>query len=445
MTYFELNLDGLVGPSHHYAGLSEGNMASQQNANKPANPQAAALQGLAKMRYLHQRGLAQAILPPHQRPNLDLLHRLGFSGRPEKVLQQAYQQAPQLLSAAWSASSMWAANAATVAPSVDTLDGKVHFTAANLISNLHRHQEAAFSKELLEFIFADSRYFHHHPLLPLSSVTGDEGAANHNRLCQSHGSPGLHVFVYGRQGLGKGTGRNSRLPARQTLEASQALARNHLLKPEQTLFLQQNPQAIDAGVFHNDVIAVANESLFLCHEQAFLDQPLVLEQLQNRVDFPLCVALVSASELSLAQAVQSYLFNAQLLSLPGGGMLLLAPQECQEQSAVAAVIKRLLADTSNPLQEVAYLDLKQSMQNGGGPACLRLRIVLNEQEFHAMHQPVIATDAKLDQLEVWVKRHYRDRLTVADLVDPLLIDSCCQALDELTQLLSLGSIYPFQR
>lgn len=149
MNAYELNMDGLVGQTHHYAGLSSGNIASTNNALSISNPQAAARQGLEKMRQLYNMGLKQGLLPPHQRPNLNLLYQLGFKGSPSEQINKAYKTAPELLSACYSASSMWTANAATVSASVDTEDNKVHFTAANLISNLHRHQEADLVTKLL--------------------------------------------------------------------------------------------------------------------------------------------------------------------------------------------------------------------------------------------------------------------------------------------------------
>lgn len=153
MNVYELNMDGLVGQTHHYAGLSSGNIASTNNALSISNPQAAARQGLEKMRRLYNMGLKQGLLPPHQRPNLNLLYQLGFKGTPSEQINKAYKTAPELLSACYSASCMWTANAATVSASVDTEDNKVHFTAANLISNLHRHQEADFSKNYWNLSF----------------------------------------------------------------------------------------------------------------------------------------------------------------------------------------------------------------------------------------------------------------------------------------------------
>lgn len=450
MQVFELNLDGLVGPSHHYAGLALGNIASKQNAYRLANPLAAALQGINKMRLLHRLGLKQALLPPHPRPNLKLLHQLGFQGTPEKQIHEAKKKAPELLSACYSAASMWTANAATISASTDTDDHKVHFTPANLLTNIHRAQEADFTHPLFRQLFNDPRYFVHHSPLPCTMATSDEGAANHIRLCGQHKNSGVNLFVYGQQALPANNTfpKPQRFPARQTLEASQAVARQHQLNHATTLFACQNPAAIDQGVFHNDVISVANESVFLVHQHAFLDQETLLQQLQNRANFPLHMIEISAKQLSIAEAVGSYLFNSQLITLPSHTnsqtMRLVSPIECQQIPHIRALLEDIISDTTNPIVGVDYLDLKQSMQNGGGPACLRLRVVLNELEINAMHQGILVTETLLDRLEIWVKQHYRTELCKDDLADPLLIHECFHALDELTNMLHLGSIYPFQ-
>lgn len=448
MNVYELNLDGLVGPTHHYAGLSRGNLASTSNALLTANPAAAAHQGIEKMRALHRMGFKQALLPPHQRPNLQLLHQLGFHGTPAQQIRKAKIADPRLLSASYSASSMWAANAATISPSIDTNNQRLHFTAANLMTNLHRHQETAFSQKLLQHIFSNPHYFEHHDPLPNTMSLGDEGAANHNRFCPNHKDAGIHLFVYGKQAFSaEKPAPPLQFPARQTLEASQAIARNHQLDPARVFYAAQNPAAINQGVFHNDVIAVANESVFLVHEEAFLQQRELLHQIQNAADFPLHIIEVPSRKLSVANAVQSYLFNAQLLTCPNSEpakkMILIAPIECQTPP-IHAFLNELIDQTDNPIESVQYFDLKQSMLNGGGPACLRLRIPLNEDELAAMHQGVLVTDRLLDTLDAWVRRHYRTRLHVDELDDPSLIDECLTALDELTNLLKLGRIYPFQ-
>src|ERR1019366_8438871 len=141
MGVLEVNFDGLPGPTHNYSGLAAGNLASERNRNLIANPRQAVLQGLAKMKALADAGYAQAVLPPHERPAVAALRALGYVGSDAAVVARAGREAPQLLAACSSAAAMWAANAATVSPSSDTADGRVHFTPANLVSNFHRSLE----------------------------------------------------------------------------------------------------------------------------------------------------------------------------------------------------------------------------------------------------------------------------------------------------------------
>jgi succinylarginine dihydrolase len=211
----------------------------------------------------------------------------------------------------------------------------------------------------------------------------DEGAANHVRLALSHASPGIECFVYGRDAARHAKQVSQRFPARQTSEASQCIARQHQLSPSSTFFIQQNPEAIDAGVFHNDVIAVGNENVLLCHELAFVNQAETVVELirqfalQNKQ--PLHVVQISTADLSLEKAVKSYLFNSQLVTRPDGKMSLICPVECDEMDAAKLCLQTIVAG-DNPIDQIEYVNLRQSMQNGGGPACLRLRIVLTEAE-----------------------------------------------------------------
>jgi succinylarginine dihydrolase len=442
--YREVNFDGLVGPTHNYSGLAHGNVASMSHGGLVSNPREAALQGLDKMKSLMDAGYAQGVLPPQQRPDLGALRSLGFSGSNREVLARAAREAPQVLRAVCSASSMWTANAGTVTPSRDAADGRVHFTPANLQSSFHRFLEPETTGRVLAAIFHDPAHFAHHPVLPATPAFSDEGAANHTRLCAEHGDTGVHLYVYGRQAFGGEVGPK-RFPARQTLEASQAVARQHGLAATQTVFAQQHPEAIDAGVFHNDVIAVGNGPVLLYHEMAFLDEQATLDELRAKMATPLIPVRVPSEAVSMEDAVASYLFNSQLLSNPDGSMTLVVPGECQEREAVWRTIQDLLLAGHNPIGEVIVKDVKQSMRNGGGPACLRLRVVLSEQERAALTGRVLLTDALHGELTAWVERHYRDRLAPDDLADPQLADETLAALDELTQLLEIGSVYPFQR
>ncbi|WP_275285951.1 N-succinylarginine dihydrolase [Halomonas elongata] len=440
----EVNFDGLVGPTHNYSGLAHGNVASMTHQGLVANPREAALQGLEKMKSLMDAGYAQGVLPPQQRPDLGALRALGFGGDDARVLSRAAHEAPQLLRAVCSASSMWTANAGTVTPSVDAADGRVHFTPANLQSSFHRYLEPATTGRVLASIFADETRFAHHPVLPATPAFSDEGAANHTRLCAGHGEAGVHLYVYGRQAFGGDGVEPRRYPARQTLEASQAVARQHGLGDAQTVFAQQHPEAIDAGVFHNDVIAVGNGPVLLYHEMAFRDEEGTLEALRARMPEPLIPVRVPLEAVGLDDAVASYLFNSQLLSNPDGTMTLVVPGECQEREAVWRCIQDHLLAGNNPIGEVVVKDVKQSMRNGGGPACLRLRVALSASERAAVSGRVLLDDDLYAALTTWVERHYRDRLAPDDLADPQLAEETLAALDELTGILRIGSVYPFQ-
>lgn len=442
----EVNFDGLVGPTHNYGGISFGNVASADHEGQGSNPRAAALQGLAKMRSLHDLGVPQALLPPHFRPELSLARRMGFTGTDAQVLHDVARTLPLLLAACYSASSMWTANAATVSPSADSADGRVHFTPANLQNKIHRSIEWPTTARVLRAVFAADRFFHHQPL-PSTAALGDEGAANHTRLAPRHGAPGVQLFVYGESAANPFAAKPKFFPARHTLEASSGVVRLHRLSPERVVMAQQNPEVIDAGVFHNDVISVGDRDLFLCHERAFLEQDdtlRALEQAYARVsDHPLRVHQVREADVPVHTAVATYLFNSQLVALPDGRRALIAPQECQENTAVRDYVTSLVEGDA-PIDAVHFFDLRQSMQGGGGPACLRLRVVLTDEELAATNPQVLFSPELHADLEAWVKAHYRDRLTPADLADPQLLDASRVALDELTQRLDLGSIYPFQ-
>lgn len=438
----EANFDGLVGLTHHYAGLSFGNEASTRNQMQPSNPRLAAKQGLLKMKALADMGYVQGVIPPHERPNIAALRQLGFGGSDEQVLAAAGKTAPGLLSAVSSASAMWVANAATVSPSADSLDGRVHLTVANLNNKFHRAIEVPETAWLLRSIFRDDRHFAVHDALPQVAMFGDEGAANHNRLGGAYGERGVQLFVYGRDSSHEGKAPQ-RYPARQTREASEAVARLHQLSPESVLYAQQNPAVIDQGVFHNDVIAVSNQQMLFCHQHAFVNQPELLAQLRSRV--PGFVALeVPENRVSVKDAVETYLFNSQLLSRPDGTMMLVLPEESRQHPGVWRYLcEQVEADT--PLKALKVFDLRESMYNGGGPACLRLRVVLTPQEQQAVNPAVLMNDRLFSTLNNWVDRHYRDRLTQADLVDPQLLREGRDALDELTKLLDLGNVYAFQQ
>ena len=407
----EINFDGIIGPSHNYAGLSPGNIASASHAGAVSRPREAALQGLAKMRANMERGLAQGWFMPLDRPNAAWLASLSTDRA---------SAAPHLRAAAFSASSMWAANAATVSPAADTADGRCHLTVANLMTMPHRSHEWTGTLAQLRLAFADPA-FAVHP--PVPAPFGDEGAANHMRLAPSHGEPGVEIFVYGKSG--------GAFPARQHVEASRAIARAHGLDPARTLFIEQNPRAIAGGAFHNDVVAVANERVLFCHESAFADRDGAYAAI--RAAAPWCeIVEVAEADVPLADVISSYLFNAQLVTLPTGEQGLVVPTEATATPSVKSWMERHVAGIG-PIRHILPVDVRQSMANGGGPACLRLRVVADPA---SVDPRFLCTAASLDRAAQVVAAHWPEAIAPADLANSALADQVRSARAAL--LLALG-------
>lgn len=436
----EVNFDGLVGPTYN-DGLSAG-VAPSQRGGSVTNPRAAALAGLEKMRLVRSLGLVQAVLPPHPRPNLSWLRRVGFGGEAAAVLRGAAAGDGMWLRLCSNPSAMWAANAATVAPSSDTRDGRVHVVPANLQHMLHRAQEAEVTHAALAAIFKDEARFAVHAPLPPVPQLGDEGAANTLRLQSTSGRPAVHVFAWGRGAYAR-TAASARFPARQTIEASQAQVRLLDLDPAQVIFPQQHPDAIDAGAPHTDVLAVAHGSLLLIHEVAFREFDSVMADLRRRVGSGLQIAVARAAELPVQDAVATSVFGSQFFTLPDGRLGMLVAAEARENQAASGYLERLVAD--GHVAEIRTVDLRKGLRHGGGPASLRLRVPLTEAEMAALAGRVIVDDELDRELVAWVEKHYRDRLAPEDLADPQLTREADAALDALTQILKLGSIYAFQQ
>ncbi|MDF8332663.1 N-succinylarginine dihydrolase [Novosphingobium cyanobacteriorum] len=419
MALVEINFDGLVGPSHNYAGLSLGNLASASHAGDPSYPRAAALQGLGKMRHNLALGLAQGLLCPLPRPNDGLLQALGLSGAPQDEAEK------RLRAAAWSASSMWTANAATVSPAPDTADARCHLTAANLVTMPHRSQEWPDTVRQLRLAFASSAHFAVHDAVP--ACFGDEGAANHMRMCAQHGAPGIEIFVYGKPG--------GRFPARQHEQASRAVARLHGLNPARCLFVEQSAEAIEAGAFHNDVVAVANERVLFTHELAFADPEGTYAAIREKLP-EAEIVVVPASAVSLADAIRSYLFNAQLLTLPSGEMGLVIPLEAWETPSVRGWLDAMLAG-NGPIRRVLPVDVRQSMANGGGPACLRLRVVADPA---TVDPRFLLDEAKIALVERVVAANWPEQIDPGDLGQPALTVTVRNARAALLEALGLPEL-----
>jgi succinylarginine dihydrolase len=415
VTLREINFDGIVGPSHNYAGLSLGNLASTRNAGEVSQPRAAALQGLDKMRANLALGLAQGIFLPQPRPDRAWLAELGTT------IEDAD---PVLAANAMSASAMWAANAATVSPAPDTADGKCHLTVANLRTMPHRSHEWPATLAQLRLAFTAIAFEVHEPV---PTAFGDEGAANHMRLAPAHGEPGVEVFVYGVSG--------GAFPARQHIEASRAVARLHRLDPSRVMFAEQSQEAIAEGAFHNDVVAVANERVLFAHEQAFADKEALLSACERQVpgfDY----VEVPATEVPLADAIRSYLFNAQLVTPPDGQPTLIVPSEARETPTVWRWLEQHVAG-NGPIRRVEVVDVRQSMANGGGPACLRLRVVANPE---TVDQRFLVDGAKLDRIGEVIARHWPEQIHHDDLQQPALISDIERARAALLEALDLAPL-----
>ena len=434
----EFNFDGIVGPTHNFAGLAQGNLAAQRHAGDLGNPRSAALEGLTKMRTLMRLGVPQAVLPPQPRPALPELRSLGFTGSDSEVLAAA--DAAGLLAAYSSASSMWAANAATVVPSTDAEDGRVQLLVANLAAQTHRAIEAQVTTRIFSGIFSDTSHFKVHDPLPCVPHFTDEGAANHTRLFTGSGS--LHLFGWGRSEA-RTVAAPSVHRARQALEASEAVARRASIRGAKVLFRQQSPVGIDAGSFHSDVLAVGHERVLLMHEHAFVDPDDLQRQLRAELGDELEVIVATDRELPVAEAVLSYPFNSQLVTTADGSLGIVAPAEAQQQPAARSFLERVV-ETSQHISAIHWVEVNESMKNGGGPACLRLRVRLTDEEARTLPEGVVMNEARLSRLEEWVNKHYRPTLRLEDLRDPKLWEESCHALDELTELLGVGSIYDFQ-
>lgn len=415
MPLVEINFDGIVGPSHNYAGLSLGNLASSRNAGAVSQPRAAALQGIDKMRASLALGLAQGIFVPHQRPDRAWLAELGTN------IEKAE---PVIAANAMSASAMWAANAATVSPAPDSADGKCHLTVANLRTMPHRSHEWPATLAQLQLAFEGSEFVVHRPI---PSAFGDEGAANHMRLAPAHGEPGVEIFVYGISG--------GAFPARQHLEASKAIVRLHHLDPARVVFAEQSEEAIAAGAFHNDVVAVANELVLFAHEQAFADKAPLIDACQAQVPGFEYVE-VPAAEVPLADAIRSYLFNAQLVTPPDGQPTLILPSEARETPSVWNWIGRHVGG-NGPIRRVEVVDVRQSMANGGGPACLRLRVVADPA---SVDRRFMVDEARLDLIADVVRTRWPDEIHTSDLQRPTLVADIEAARTALLEALDLAEL-----
>jgi len=447
-TEVELNIDALPGLTHHYGGYAFGNLPSMQNKKKVSYPKEAALQSLEKMRTVHLSGVPQMVFPPHFRPSLSTLRAIGFSGSEEQIIAKASKEAPEIYYKLCSSAGMWMANAATVSSAQDTKDEKVHFTPANLASSLHRGIEASFTSHLLKKAFPNPQFFVHHKPLPYGQFFSDEGAANALRLSTGLNSPSLSIFSWGKKSFNEKTGQSFKhFPSRQALEASEAVARQHLLDKKSFLLVQQSLEAIDLGCFHLDLCATSHKTFLFLHEKAFDHTSSFIETVRSlffeKYQKELTIKIVYEHELSLSEALDTFIFNSQLITSSSGKEILLCSDRCKKNKHTSKLLEELLKDSAYPIQEISYLDLSQSLLGGGGPGCLRLRVPLSSQALSCIHTPLLLTDSLYNELKKWICNYYPDSLEVEELQNLSLIRKEKEALDALTKMLHLGPIYEF--
>ncbi len=430
MRLIEVQVDRLVGPTHHFGGLGVGNIASSQHAWQPSNPAAAALQGLDKMRLVAGLGVPQVILPPQVRPDIGLLRSLGFHGTLSDVLAQAQQQTPSILSAAMSCSAMWTANAATVAPAVDSGQDDLTITIANLTGSLHRAIEPPQTTTDLKRTFSTIGRIC--PPLLGGTAMRDEGAANHMRLATANDQPGLHLLVHG-----DGSPATKKYWPRQTLAASQSVARTMHLNPKNVFFLKQNAQAIDAGAFHNDVVAASHENLLLHHELAFERSnrddpwPAIEDRFREVCGDRLVRIEVPAEAISIDDAVATYLFNSQIVSSPDPSEppILICPAQVHLHPGAREIVETW-RDQLGLFSHVYSVDLSLSMAGGGGPACLRLRVPVSEDQLPQLPPSMLWSEQLDTSLRQLIQQHYPTHVTIDDLADESFVHSA----EETTRL-----------
>lgn len=435
--FFEVNFDGIPGPTHLFSGLAKGNIASQINEGKISSPKKAALQSLEKINTIFKLGIKQAVIPPHRRPNTTPLSVYGFKGSIEEQLKEAYFSDEKLFAGLYSSSNMWTANAATITPSPDTESVKLQMTIANLKTNFHRSLESFKTYDIFRKIFSSTRISVHSPLPGLSP---DEGAANHLRFCEDYGETGLEVFVFGF-GSKEELPRTKVFKPRQSKEACDEIIKKHGVKHYITAF--QSPEAIDAGVFHNDVISTGNKNFFFYHEKSFFNNSATIKKFDDKykeiTGKNLILLEVKEREVSLNEAVSSYLFNSQIISPKDQtGMILFAPKECEKFEKIRKYIERIIADPKNPLNQVIYFDLNESMQNGGGPACLRLRVVMNQDQLNDINQSLLFDEKLYEKLKKLINENYPDQLKLEDLIKPEVVSKINLCFDKYEEIFKIN-------
>ncbi len=432
----ELQLDGIIGPTHHFGGLGVGNVASLQSRWRPSHPRSAALEGCSKMDRVAALGVPQFFLPPLARPDWSFLARVGFAGGRSEVLKRCGAEYPQLLSAAYSSSFMWTANAATTAPASDTTDGKARAVIANLCSSLHRGMEADGRHAQLAAILYGRAGIEVESGLPSVNPLRDEGAANHMRLCgpsRHSQKAGLHVFVHEPVVISEQTVA-PKYASRQGSLASRVVASRLRLPESHCVFLEQTQAAIDFGVFHNDVIATSHRNVLIYHRDAFVDSDRAVEEICSRfrhlIGEELIALEVSRRALPLEEAVRTYLFNSQIVTRSDEAMQMVCPEQCRDSDATQQLIHGWIGDPSIPIAGVDYVPLSESMANGGGPACLRLRWTDSDGRLASAMQRYRWSEENSERVRAWITKGYAECLTFDDFTRIEFAEHATNAIEQ---------------
>jgi len=145
---------------------------------------------------------------------------------------------------------------------------------------------------------------------------------------------------------------------------------------------------------------------------------------------------VPASDVPLADAIRSYLFNAQLVTPPDGQPTLIVPSEARETPTVWRWLEQHVAG-NGPIRRVEVVDVRQSMANGGGPACLRLRVVADPA---TVDPRFLVDERKLDLIGGVIARTWPEQIHHEELQQPALIADIERARAALLDALELTEL-----
>jgi succinylarginine dihydrolase len=175
--------------------------------------------------------------------------------------------------------------------------------------------------------------------------------------------------------------------------------------------------------------------VLFAHEKAFADRDRVASECERL--FPdVQLVEVPASEVPVADAVSSYLFNAQLVSPPDGETTLIVPSEARETASVWSWLQRHVAG-NGPIRNLVVVDVRQSLANGGGPACLRLRVAADPA---TVDPRFLVDEAKLDRIAAVIEQSWPAEIHSSELQDPKVVAAIESARASLYDSLDLAEL-----